>query len=443
MACHPREMKDSYRFVWALVLILVRKVEGLAERYKLSYDATSFLTTKGGQSGASPLWAMHFHDYVEKFGRSYQPGTAEYERRRALFEERVLEAQRHNARPDRLWEAGVNELTDRTPEELQRLRGYGRNVRPAGGPGPELVGTSAVEFDLSKLPKEFSWQGVLRATTEVQDQDQCGSCWAFASATVLRAHSELFQKDHHFSVQQIVSCTPNPRECGGQGGCTGATAELAMHYVSQVGSLSEKDFPYTATEEECPSGLRLQQPLDVSTVAGPSLHQIVSSGTDAASLGLTGFLKLPENQLEPILLRLFAEGPLAVSIAAGSGWNMYWSGIYDSCQRDIVIDHAVMLVGWGEDKPAKYWQLQNSWGPSWGEGGFIRIIRHDLQTERSYCGWDTDPSIGSGCRGGPSSVWICGSCGILYDVVMPTFSVGQNSWWARHGRNVTDTSLRQ
>mmetsp|Transcript_16120 Transcript_16120/g.50555 ORF Transcript_16120/g.50555 Transcript_16120/m.50555 type:complete len:95 (+) Transcript_16120:1286-1570(+) len=47
-----------------------------------------------------------------------------------------------------------------------------------------------------------------------------------------------------------------------------------MHYVSKVGSFSEKDFPYTATEEECPSALKLQKPMDVSTITGPSLHQM-------------------------------------------------------------------------------------------------------------------------------------------------------------------------
>jgi len=37
------------------------------------------------------------------------------------------------------------------------------------------------------------------------------------------------------------------------------------------------------------------------------------------------------------------------------------------------------MVGWGVDNstgtPTPYWRCQNSWGTTWGEGGFFRILR--------------------------------------------------------------------
>ena len=38
------------------------------------------------------------------------------------------------------------------------------------------------------------------------------------------------------------------------------------------------------------------------------------------------------------------------------------------------VDHAVLLVGYGEEGGQKYWKLQNSWGEDWGEKGFFRIV---------------------------------------------------------------------
>merc|ERR1719450_2095156 len=86
---------------------------------------------------------------------------------------------------------------------------------------------------------------------DVVDQGGCGSCWAVSSASVLRAHMQLYQKDRKLSAQQMVSCTPNPRECGGKGGCSGATAELAMDWVLHHGLANEEDVPYLAADSKC------------------------------------------------------------------------------------------------------------------------------------------------------------------------------------------------
>merc|ERR1719460_2861271 len=102
------------------------------------------------------------------------------------------------------------------------------------------------------LPSEKIWSNLAMAK-HIRNQADCGSCWAIAAATVLEGHAEIYSgKPRTFSAQQIVMCTPNPRHCGGDGGCKGATAELAMEYVLKHGCSEEFQVPYTGHDGTCP-----------------------------------------------------------------------------------------------------------------------------------------------------------------------------------------------
>ena len=41
-----------------------------------------------------------------------------------------------------------------------------------------------------------------------------------------------------------------------------------------------------------------------------------------------------------------------------------------------MVNHAVTLIGYGTDpSEGDFWLVKNSWGASWGEGGYIRLRR--------------------------------------------------------------------
>lgn len=77
-------------------------------------------------------------------------------------------------------------------------------------------------------------------------------------------------------------------------------------------------------------------------------------------------------------------GPLSVSIDAMTQlWWPYTGGIMTGC-CNTEVDHAVLVVGFGEEDGQKYWLIKNSWSESWGEKGYIRLERGTNQCGITY-----------------------------------------------------------
>lgn len=311
----------------------------------------------------------NYAKFASEFGKM-QEGP-----RKEIFNANMKLINLHNANPEKTWVAGPNEFTDWTNDEFRALRTSYR---------PRDAGTQPVSHvsNLGELPAHVDWRESRGVVTPPKNQGSCGSCWAFSATETLESHFALATKQNApvLAPQQIVSCD---KWSGGGGGCQGGTQELAFNYTSKAGLSLEKDYPYRAVTGTCETA---------------EIKPVVINA---------GYVHLKQNDYTALLTSCATTGPVAISVAAGGlGWQFYFGGIFGGglfgCGFDV--DHAVQLVGYGEESSKMYWLVRNSWG-SWGENGYIRILRNGEGKEP--CGESQGQKY-------------CGLCGILSDSSYPT-----------------------
>jgi cathepsin L len=346
-----------------------------------------------------------FGQYLADFKKSYA-SPAEHSLRESLFAQSLADALDHNSRPSS-YKKGINRFSDWTAEELAAIRGgrYEPKYEPKYASTFKSSGrTPAAEVDYRK-----NYPPVVSA---VKDQGQCGDCWAHAvTEAVESAYAVATGQLFVLSQQQVTSCTPKAGSCYA---CEGSYPTLAYDYLVENGITEEWIYPfegYNNTNYACSSDPYISTP--INTI-----------------VNISGYILVGPNDQNATVQALNELGPLSILVDA-SGWSSYESGIYDGCSYadNITLDHAVMVVGYGSENGTDYWIVRNSWAPSWGEIGYIRLAKPPV----AHCGWNTGAGHAQDCYGnGPSAVWSCGMCGILFggafpSIVLPTPAPASNS----------------
>lgn len=348
-----------------------------------------------------PKWhelsaAYTYDQYLTDFRKVY--GEGEKAQREQNFKKNLAKVLVHNSE-QRSYKLGVNHLSDLSDMELVAMRGgryepsYKEKYSKPHQPKENFEAPASVDYR-TRVPSVL---------TAVKDQGQCGDCWAHAvtesieSAYAL-ATGELFV----LSQQQVTSCTPMTGSCYS---CNGSFPSLGFDYVVEAGITEEWIYPfesYTGTFPACKSQPFINTP--VQTIAN-----------------ISGYTNVASNHQQDVMEALTNLGPLAILVDA-SDWSFYESGVFDGCDyaNNISLDHAVNLVGYGSEAGTDYWIVRNSWAPSWGESGFIRLAKPAVP----QCGWNVGAAHSAGCYGsGPDQVWSCGQCGVLFAPQFPVVNI--------------------
>jgi C1A family cysteine protease len=281
-----------------------------------------------------------FAQFAADYDKSYS--VEEVFSRFENFRANSLMIKEHNAK-GLPWTMAMNEFGDMTWEEFHSVftgfKGESRRL------GDSFGMHEAVEGQVIADSLDWNAKG---AVTPVKNQGQCGSCWAFSTTGAIEgAHEIATGKLVSVSEQELVDCAGSE----GNQGCNGGLMDNAFEWVIKNGGIAEEDnyTPYAGKDGKC----NKDAPKDVK-ISG---YKDVKKGS------------------ETDLMSAVNVGPVSIAIEADqSGFQFYSGGVFSgTCGKQL--DHGVLLTGYGTDSGTDYWSVKNSWGASWGDNGYIKLVR--------------------------------------------------------------------
>lgn len=229
------------------------------------------------------------------------------------------------------------------------------------------------DFVSNYVPTDFDWRDVSGDSYigPVRDQGACGSCYSFgvaaaAEGTYNYAKGKKNANTIDFSEAHIAWCLGSMEEYKNEFyGCDGASYAYAeLTAAVEEGLILESDYEYPYDYFNHPYNTNFAcEKWDEKPVIKFDRWKRVE----------------PEN-IEAIKTAIMKYGVIDAAVLVTDDYYTYTGGVYTdnygACTGGAysVSNHAIALVGWGNDPiHGDYFILRNSWGPSWGENGYMKI----------------------------------------------------------------------
>jgi len=244
----------------------------------------------------------------------------------------------------------------------QNFKTYATGLLPGGPSLPQG------KYFTGRTPSYWDWRDATYSgitgdwTTEIKDQGNCGSCYAFGSLAALEAVMKIHSNNPDLSVdlseQFMVSC--GQEWVSGIFGCGGAFVSPTFEFIEEYGAIPESCFPYVSGG----SGYE------------PSCSDKCGNWQDLV-IQIDDWHTIAED-IESIKNALIQYGPLSTTMTVYSDFYSYPGGVYEH-SGDEETNHIVAIVGY--DDSLSCWICKNSWGDDWGEDGWFRIAYGNCRIE--------------------------------------------------------------
>ncbi|XP_062523251.1 uncharacterized protein LOC134197918 [Corticium candelabrum] len=323
---------------------------------------------------------QQFVDFTEEYNKVYESGK-ERNLRAAIFHSN-LEKIRNLNKADRFSPFGINKFADMSDDEFESIflmSDDRHNVNNSSTLETDNVDKRSIADHVDwtgPIPKCFDWRDRHPpVVTKVKNQGSCGSCWAFAA--VAQMESVWAIQGHHplveLSTQQVVSCS--------NGDCNGGFHNIAIEYVLRAGGLAkESDYKYESGSDDVTRSCCFYPSTIHARFSG-----LVKIGKSSATA---------EDEYD-MMMYLYRHGPIAVDFNS-QNLRFYRDSpkILSFCGGNHrTTTHVVVLTGFGvSDSGTPFWIARNSWGDSWGDGGYFLIERNVNMcgiAERAYAAYIT------------------------------------------------------
>jgi len=305
-------------------------------------------------SASAGIW----EDYKQNWGKLYNGDESvakkAYEENRKIIDEQ-------NAMNDGLT-FGENQFTDMTHHQFKTSSSFGYK---AGSSSKTTLGVHKWQGETLAVSVDWRAEGKVN---DVKDQGQCGSCWAFSTAASTEGSYAITEGTLvSVSEQMLVDCSTQ------NSGCNGGLMDYAFQFFQSNQPASEATYKYKGTDGTCRTNY-------VNAFSGGG--------------SVTGYTDVTSNSVTDMASAV-NDGVVSIAIQANQrSFQSYRGGVLEQGSRWAAkcgqhLDHGVAVVGYGKsDGGVDYWNVRNSWGSGWGEGGYIRIEKSSKNT----CGVLSQPS---------------------------------------------------